>query len=98
MAKPITNEPGSAMHLHQSIVDAKTGENIFSNPDGSMSELFLNHIGGLQRYIPEVLPMFAPNVNSFRRFLPDTSAPVKVEWRSEERRVGKESGASSMRE
>ena len=43
------------MHLHQSIVDAKTGKNIFSNVDGSMSELFLHHIGGLQRYIPEVL-------------------------------------------
>ncbi|WP_321349156.1 glutamine synthetase family protein [Halopseudomonas oceani] len=88
MAKPITNEPGSAMHLHQSIVDAKTGKNIFSNDDGSMSELFLHHIGGLQRYIPEVLPLFAPNVNSFRRFLPDTSAPVNVEWGEENRTAG----------
>ena len=88
MAKPITNEPGSAMHLHQSIVDAKTGKNIFSNDDGSMSELFMLHIGGLQKYIPELLPLFAPNVNSFRRFLPDTSAPVNVEWGEENRTVG----------
>ncbi|GGJ09713.1 glutamine synthetase family protein [Halopseudomonas pertucinogena] len=88
MAKPITNEPGSAMHLHQSIVDIKTGRNIFVNDDGNMSTLFLHHIGGLQRYIPEVLPMFAPNVNSFRRFLPDTSAPVNVEWGIENRTAG----------
>ncbi len=88
MAKPITDEPGSAMHLHQSVVDIKTGKNIFSNEDGSMSELFLSHIGGLQKYIPEVLPLFAPNVNSFRRFLPDTSAPVNVEWGEENRTVG----------
>ena len=88
MAKPITNEPGSAMHLHQSILDLKTGKNVFSNADGSMSELFLYHIGGLQRYIPEVLPLFAPNVNSFRRFLPDTSAPVNVEWGEENRTAG----------
>ncbi|SDU32056.1 glutamine synthetase family protein [Halopseudomonas salegens] len=88
MAKPITNEPGSAMHLHQSIIDRKTGKNLFSNPDGSMSELFLHHLGGLQRYIPEVLPLFAPNVNSFRRFLPDTSAPVNVEWGEENRTAG----------
>ena len=88
MAKPITNEPGSAMHLHQSIIDMKTGKNIFSNPDGSMSKLLLHHIGGLQRYIPEVLPLFAPNVNSFRRFLPDTSAPVNVEWGIENRTAG----------
>lgn len=88
MAKPITDEPGSAMHLHQSIVDIATGKNIFSNDDGSMSELFLHHIGGLQKFIPAMLPLFAPNVNSFRRFLPDTSAPVNVEWGEENRTVG----------
>ncbi|MDR7025579.1 L-glutamine synthetase [Pseudomonas peli] len=88
MAKPITDQPGSAMHIHQSVVDIKTGKNLFSNPDGSMSELFMLHIGGLQKYIPELLPLFAPNVNSFRRFLPDTSAPVNVEWGEENRTVG----------
>jgi len=88
MAKPMTGEPGSAMHLHQSVVDLETGKSVFANDDGSMSELFLAHIGGLQKYIPETLPLFAPNVNSFRRFLPDTSAPVNVEWGSDNRTVG----------
>ena len=37
MAKPITDEPGSAMHLHQSVVDIATGKPIFANEDGSMS-------------------------------------------------------------
>ena len=83
MAKPIGDEPGSAMHLHQSVVDIASGKPIFVDADGKMSELFLHHIGGLQKYIPKVLPMFAPNVNSFRRFLPDTSAPVNVEWGEE---------------
>ena len=88
MAKPITDQPGSAMHIHQSVVDVATGKNLFSNEDGTMSGLFMNHIGGLQKYIPELLPLFAPNVNSFRRFLPDTSAPVNVEWGEENRTVG----------
>ncbi|CAE6884010.1 MULTISPECIES: glutamine synthetase family protein [Pseudomonas] len=88
MAKPITDQPGSAMHVHQSIIDKATGKNLFSNEDGSMSELFMHHIGGLQKLIPELLPLFAPNVNSFRRFLPDTSAPVNVEWGEENRTVG----------
>lgn len=88
MAKPITDEPGSAMHIHQSVVDSGSGRNIFVNDDGSMSTLFLHYIGGLQKYIPKVLPMFAPNVNSFRRFLPDTSAPVNVEWGEENRTAG----------
>ncbi|MBS98376.1 MAG: glutamine synthetase [Oceanospirillaceae bacterium] len=87
MAKPVTNEPGSAMHIHQSILDAQ-GNNVFSTADGGKSDLFLSHIAGLQRYIPSLIPMFAPNVNSFRRFLPDTSAPVNVEWGDENRTCG----------
>ncbi len=87
MAKPMTGEPGSAMHLHQSVVD-DAGRSVFSNADGAFSELFLHHIAGLQKYIPELLPLFAPNVNSFRRFQPDTSAPVNVEWGEENRTVG----------
>jgi glutamine synthetase len=35
MAKPMEDEPGSAMHIHQSIVSAESGENIFSAADGS---------------------------------------------------------------
>src|SRR6202046_2556018 len=42
MAKPMAKEPGSAMHLHQSIIDSKTRKNIFSNPDGTPSELFFS--------------------------------------------------------
>ena len=30
MAKPLANEPGSAMHIHQSVVDVKTGRNVFT--------------------------------------------------------------------
>jgi len=88
MAKPVADEPGSAMHLHQSVVEIATGKPVFVDADGKMSQLFLHHIGGLQKYIPKLLPMFAPNVNSFRRFLPDTSAPVNVEWGEENRTVG----------
>ncbi|MEE4681658.1 glutamine synthetase family protein [Pseudomonas alliivorans] len=95
MAKPITDEPGSAMHLHQSIVDITTGTNIFSLPTGEHTPLFISYIGGLQRYMSEVLPLFAPNANSFRRFLPDTSAPVNVEWGEENRTVGLRVPASS---
>ena len=56
LAKPMENEPGSSMHIHQSIVDAKTGRNVFVGKDGERhSELFMNYLGGLQRYIPEAL-------------------------------------------
>jgi len=88
MAKPVADEPGSAMHLHQSIVDVKSGLNIFSMKDGTKSPLFFSYIGGLQKFIPELLPLLAPNVNSFRRFLPGTSAPINLEWGEENRTCG----------
>jgi len=52
MAKPHAKEPGSAMHIHQSVVEAGTGRNIFSNKDGTPSQLFFSHIAGLQKYLP----------------------------------------------
>ena len=86
MAKPISGEPGSSMHLHQSILDNK-GNNIFSNEDGSPSKMIYHYIGGLQKYVSEAMPLFAPNVNSYRRFLRDTSAPVNLAWGIDNRTV-----------
>ncbi|MCH8532927.1 MAG: glutamine synthetase family protein [Saccharospirillum sp.] len=90
MAKPITGEPGSSMHIHQSLLDKKTGRNLFSNEDGTASKRFLAYIAGLQHYTPYLMPMFAPNVNSYRRYLPgaDGNAPVNIEWGEENRTVG----------
>ena len=79
MAKPMEMEPGSAMHIHQSIVDGD-GNNIFSEADGSSSPLFFHYIAGLQKYVPQVTAMFAPYVNSYRRLTPDMSAPTNVQW------------------
>ncbi len=80
MAKPIQGQPGSAMHIHQSIVDKKTGRNIFTNTDGSESDAFRHFIGGMQRHVPNALVLFAPYVNSYRRLTKGMSAPVNVRW------------------
>ena len=88
MAKPMEMEPGSAMHIHQSVVDAGTGENIFSRPDGGASALFMHYIAGLQTYVPQVLPMLAPYVNSYRRLSRLMSAPINVQWGYDNRTCG----------
>ena len=88
MAKPHAKEPGSAMHLHQSIVDVKTRQNVFSAPDGSPTSLFFSHIAGLQRYLPASMSLFAPNVNSYRRMTPHNSAPINVHWGYDNRTAG----------
>lgn len=87
MAKPIAGEPGSAMHIHQSIVDAD-GQNIFSNTDGSASERFFHYIGGMQKYIPSAMALVAPYVNSYRRLARYTAAPINIEWGYDNRTVG----------
>jgi glutamine synthetase len=80
MAKPIQGQPGSAMHIHQSVVDKKTGKNIFSAEDGSETDAFFHFIGGMQKHVPNALVMFAPYVNSYRRLTQAASAPVNNKW------------------
>ena len=94
MAKPIAGEPGSAMHIHQSIVDAQ-GRNIFSNADGSASDMFRWYIGGLQKYIPAAMALFAPYVNSYRRLARFTAAPINIQWGTDNRTVGIRSPVAS---
>jgi glutamine synthetase len=88
MAKPMEHEPGSAMHVHQSVVSIETGRNIFTNEDGSASGLFLNFIGGQQKFMNAATPFFAPNVNSYRRLIPGGSAPINSHWAEDNRTVG----------
>lgn len=80
MAKPIQDQPGSAMHIHQSVISLENGSNVFSNEDGSESRTFHHFIGGLQRHIPNALIMLAPYVNSYRRLTQASSAPVNTRW------------------
>lgn len=88
LAKPITGEPGSSMHLHQSLVDKNTGKNLFVDEDGSYSERFMAYLGGLQKYSKSVMSIFAPNVNSYRRFEGAESCPTNVEWGLDNRTTG----------
>ena len=87
LARPISDEAGSALHIHQSIVD-ENGQNIFSDEDGEPSKLFMSYIGGLQKYMPEALLIFAPYSNSYRRFLSYWASPVNLAWAVDNRTVG----------
>ena len=87
LARPMSEEAGSALHVHQSVVD-RDGGNIFSNPDGSASDLFLTYIGGLQKYMMQALLIFAPYANSYRRFLSYWDSPVNLCWAVDNRTVG----------
>jgi glutamine synthetase len=86
MAKPMKNEPGSALHIHQSLLDAD-GRNVFVDDEGNASKRFLSYIAGLQRFTPELISLYAPNVNSYRRLAPEISAPINLNWGMDNRTV-----------
>ncbi|MEC3860004.1 glutamine synthetase family protein [Mesobacterium sp. TK19101] len=100
MAKPIAQEPGSAMHIHHSVMDLETGRNIFSGPQGGETDAFYNFIGGLQIHLPAAVAVLAPYVNSYRRYVRDHAAPINLEWGRDNRTTGIRiplSGPSSRR-
>ncbi len=88
MAKPMAAEPGSALHLHQSVVRRNDGGNLFTDSGGKASQPFYHYIGGLQKYIPAAILLFAPYVNSYRRFARYLAAPINVHWGHDNRTVG----------
>ena len=88
MAKPIEGEPGSAMHIHHSVVDAQTGQNIFSDEKGRETPEFLHFIAGMQSHLPAAVALLAPYVNSYRRYVPDFAAPINLEWGRDNRTTG----------
>lgn len=87
LAKPMAEEAGSALHVHQSIVD-KNGNNIFTDKNGEATELFYGFLGGLQKYMPDAMLIFAPYVNSYRRFMSPWASPVNLAWAVDNRTVG----------
>ena len=88
MAKPMQNEPGSSMHIHQSLLNARTGRSLFSQSGGKNTSLFSHYIGGLQKHVPAMMPLLGPNVNSYRRLVPYSDAPINTHWGNDNRTVG----------
>ncbi|MEX0282521.1 MAG: glutamine synthetase family protein [Arenibacterium sp.] len=88
MAKPIAGEPGSAMHIHHSVLDMETGRNIFAGPQGGDTDAFFNFIGGMQKHLPAAIALLAPYVNSYRRYVKDNAAPINLAWGRDNRTTG----------
>lgn len=79
MAKPFGDLPGNGMHAHMSFLDAK-GANAFEN-----EKTLLQAIGGLIATMQEGMILFAPHLNSWRRFQESSHAPTRAAWGRENR-------------
>ena len=88
MAKPMERQPGSSLHIHQSIMSCGSGANIFVDEHGKENDCFRHYIGGLQKFAKQAICFYAPNVNSYRRFAKDLAAPINLNWGYDNRTVG----------
>lgn len=79
MAKPFAGYAGSGMHLHASLAD-DDGHNLFADENGEIAPLLRHAIGGLTRTMGESLLVFAPHLNSWRRFAAGSYSPVAPNW------------------
>lgn len=89
MAKWNETLPGCGGHVHQSIWDKDSKKNLFFFEKGShnMSELMKSYIAGQLYCLPHILPMYAPNINSFKRLVPGAWAPTTLTWAVDNRTV-----------
>ncbi|WP_136249196.1 glutamine synthetase family protein [Halomonas borealis] len=88
MAKPYGGEAGNGMHVHMSLLDGE-GHNVFSAADEQpLGTATLQHaIAGLMALMPASMALFAPNLNSFRRFQPGLYVPMTPTWGYDNRSV-----------
>jgi glutamine synthetase len=79
MAKPFTNRAGSGLHVHLSANDSR-GVNAFASDDPAGTPALRHAIGGMQATMAESMAVFAPNANSYRRFVSQSYAPTAPIW------------------
>ena len=83
MAKPFPEMDGSGLHIHASLYD-RQGNNLFNDPASeatpAISEVLRHAVGGMARTMPDAMAIFAPNANSYRRFVPGAYVPLSPNW------------------
>ncbi len=80
MPKPLFEDNGSGMHVHQSLWKGNT--NVFFDEAGyaQISDTAKYYIGGLLKHAPALLAIVAPTTNSYRRLVPGFEAPVNLAY------------------
>lgn len=87
MSKPSVDLPGCGGHLHQSLWQG--GKNIFHDPEDQhgMSAVLRHYLAGQLALLPAFLPLFAPTVNSYKRYVSGSWAATHANWGVDNRTV-----------
>ncbi|MGE0009564.1 MAG: glutamine synthetase family protein [Candidatus Babeliales bacterium] len=80
MPKPLGDKNGSGMHIHFSLWDKETAQNLFYNPQDQyrLSSLAKSFIAGVLYHAPALTLIFNPTVNSYKRLVPGFEAPIYI--------------------
>lgn len=99
MAKPLAGESGSGMHIHLSLLDKKTGRNVFESEGEQLNAELQCSLAGALQLLPSSMALLAQNANAYKRFVPDSFAPQVADWGLDHRgvalRVPYERGANT---
>jgi len=89
MTRPaLPNFFSSGWHLHQSLCDHGSGDNLFTSAPGSaqtLSPLGLHFVGGLLAHAAPACVFSTPTINGYKRYAPNSFAPSRVTWAEENR-------------
>jgi len=79
----------SGWHLHQSLVDTKTDQNVFmpTEPGEPLSKLGKAYLGGLLNHAVSAVVFANPTINAYRRFRANSLAPDRLAWGTDHRGV-----------
>ena len=78
MPKPLFQDNGSGMHVHQSLWKGDTNKFFDAKGYGMLSQTAKYYIGGLLYHSPALLALCAPTTNSYRRLVPGYEAPINL--------------------
>ena len=82
MPKPFSHNWGAGHHTHISLLNEATGENLLYSDEGEhgLSDLGLYFISGILKHARALASVTNPTVNSYKRMLPESQAPMYISW------------------
>ena len=89
MAKWNASLPGCSGHLHQTLHDGETERNLLFE-EGSLSQMGKHFLAGQLHCLPHILPLYAPTINSYKRYVKGSWSATTVSWGEENLRGGLE--------
>ena len=86
MPKPFAHADGNGFHTHISVLD-ESGDNIFNDGTEKGGDALRHAIAGLAESMADLMLVFAPHRNSYRRFVAGSHVPTAPSWGYENRDV-----------